>query len=107
MIDVRSVIDEANRMPDAAIQFARGVSEVRTPEHLIPLRTEVRTRHSAELHAVHQALYERFNRTSDDYLNVFRAAAEMAVMERVGADHLTPHDRQVLRDLWTVLLSQT
>lgn len=60
------LLDEARRMPDAAIRFARGVSEVRTPEHLVPLRTRVRARHGAELATVHAALYERFDRTGED-----------------------------------------
>jgi hypothetical protein len=92
-------------MPDAAIRLARGVSEVRTPEHLIPLRTQVRERHGARLQAVHAALYERFDRTGDDYLNVFRAAAEMAVMEQVGAGSLSSADRRTLRQLWEDLLT--
>lgn len=91
-------------MPDAAVRFARGVSHVSTPDHLVPLRTLVRTKHSAELASVHAALYERFDRTSEDYLNVFRASAEMAVMERVGRDSLTPDDRRLLRQLWETLL---
>jgi hypothetical protein len=38
---------------------------------LVPLRTLVREKHHAELATVHEALYERFNQTSDDYRNVF------------------------------------
>jgi hypothetical protein len=100
-----NLINEARRMPDAAVSFARSVSEVRTPEHLVPLRTLVRTKYAAELASVHVALYERFDRTSEDYLNVFRAAAEMAVMERVGRDTLPRSDSQVLRQLWEALLA--
>lgn len=102
MVDL---MDEARRMPYASISFARGVSEVRTPEHLIPLRTRVRERHWSLLGSVHNVLYERFDRTSDDYLNVFRAAAEMAVMAEVGRDSITPQDYQVLRQLWVDLLN--
>jgi xanthine dehydrogenase iron-sulfur cluster and FAD-binding subunit A len=91
-------------MPDAAIRFARGVSSVRTPEHLVSLRTLVREQHHAELATAHEALYERFNRASEDYVNVFRAAAELAVMERVGGDQLPTADRRILRDLWEALL---
>ncbi|WP_309117559.1 hypothetical protein [Saccharothrix sp.] len=98
------LIDEARRMPDAAIRFAQGVSMVRTPDHLVPLRTLVRERHAATLGAVHTALYERFDRTRDDYLNVFRAAAEIAVMEQVGAFTLPVADRRLLRELWEALL---
>ena len=105
LVAVNDLVSEALRMPDAAVQFARGVSEVRTPQHLIPLRTFVREQHGNSLAAVHAALYERFDRTSDDYLNVFRAAAEMAVMERVGRDELPVDDRRLLRQLWEALLS--
>lgn len=84
-------------MPDAAVRLARGVSEVRTPQHLVPLRTQVRQELGTELAAVHTTLSERLNRTSEDYLNVFRAAAEMAVMEQAGRETLPLTDRRVLR----------
>jgi hypothetical protein len=99
------LIAEAWRMPDASVRFARGTSSVWTPAHLVPLRTLVRRKHHAELAAVHAALYERFNQTSEDYLNVFRAAAEMAVMEQVGRGTLSVADRQLLRQLWEALLA--
>lgn len=99
------LLDEARQMPDAAKRFARGVSSVHTPDHLVPLRTMVRERHRAELLAVHAALEERFDRTSDDFLNVFRAASEMALMEAVARDQLPPNDRAALRDLWQTLLN--
>jgi hypothetical protein len=102
---MNSVIAEAQRMPSAAVRFARGVSSVRTPEHLVPLRTFVREQCASSLAALHQALYERYGRTTDDYLNVFRAAAEMAVMEEVGRDQLSLEDRQALRNLWDALLN--
>jgi hypothetical protein len=35
-------------MPNASIRFARGVSEVWTPEHLIPLRDAVREHRRGE-----------------------------------------------------------
>jgi hypothetical protein len=38
-------------------------------------------------------------------LNVFRAAAEMAVMDRVGRDELPMEDRRPLRQLWDDLLN--
>ncbi|MBN3507683.1 hypothetical protein JYB55_02380 [Mycolicibacterium septicum] len=104
MVDL---IAEASQMPDAAIRFARGVSQVWTPEHLVPLRTIVRKRHSGELGAVHAALDDRFNDRNADWMGVFRAAAEMAVMEQVGRKELSPQDRALLRQLWTALLAAT
>jgi len=94
-------------MPDAAIRFARGVSQVWTPEHLVPLRTTVRKRHSDQRGSVHAALDERFNDRNADWMGDFRAAAEMAVMEQVGHRELEPEDRALLRQLWTALLSAT
>ena len=34
------VMLETAQMTDTAISFARGVSQVRTPEHLVPLRVK-------------------------------------------------------------------
>ena len=101
------LISEASQMPDAAIRFARGVSEVWTPKHLVPLRTNVRQQHAGQLRAVHAALDERFNQPTADWMGVFRAAAEMAVMEDVGRKQLTQKDRGLLRQLWTALLTAT
>lgn len=104
---VSDLLEEAQRMPAASIRFARGVSQVRTPEHLIPLRTRVRSKHGGELLQVHGAINERFGTTgaSDDYVNVFYAASEMALMERVAHQELPPEDRRALRRLWEDLLS--
>jgi hypothetical protein len=101
------LISEAAQMPDAAVGFARGVGQVWTPEHLVPLRTSVRQHHRAQLHAVHAALDQRFKEPNADWMGVFRAAAEMAVMEQVGRQKLTPKDRGLLRQLWTALLTAT
>lgn len=92
-------------MPDAAIRVAQGVSQVWTPEHLVPLRDLVRDRHHADLSAIFAALDERLHPTGANYYNVFRAAAEMALMEQVGRDTLPMHDRQALRQLWDALLT--
>jgi hypothetical protein len=101
------LISEAAQMPDAAVGFARGVGQVWTPEHLVPLRTSVRQHHRAQLHAVHAALDQRFKEPNADWMGVFRAAAEMAVMEQVGRQKLTPKDRGLMRQLWTALLTAT
>lgn len=96
-------------MPDPSIRLARDVSEVRTPEHLVPLRTHVRSKHRAALGQLHAAIDERFGSTgaSQDYVNVFYAASEMALMERIGRADLSPEDRRTLRRLWEDLLSAT
>jgi hypothetical protein len=39
-------------------------------------------------------------------VNVFYAAGEMAVMERVGRDELPDTDRATLRNLWETLLAE-
>lgn len=101
------LISEAAQMPDAAVRFARGVGQVRTPEHLVPLRTSVRQHHAGQLRAVHAALDQRFKQPNADWMGVFRASAEMAVMENVGRQGLTPTDRGLLRQLWTALLTAT
>lgn len=101
------LIAEAAQMPDAAVRFARGVGQVWTPEHLVPLRTRVREKRTAALHAVHAALDQRFKQPNAEWMGVFRAAAEMAVMEQVGHQELTPEDRALLRQLWTALLAAT
>jgi hypothetical protein len=77
---VNDLLDEARRMPDASVRFARGVSQVGTPQHLVGLRTRVRSEHRGQLTAVHHEIDERFGTTgaSDDYINVFYAASEMA-----------------------------
>lgn len=96
-------------MPDAAIRFARDVSQVWTPEHLVSLREHVRTERRGDLLAVHEAINQRFGTTgaATDYVNVFYAASEMAVMAEVGRDQLAAADRQLLRQLWDDLLAAT
>lgn len=99
------LIAEAGQMPDASIEFVRrNVGWVTTPEHLIPLRTEVRENHGAKLGAVFEALRQRFGRSDTEWFGAFQAAAEHAVMVEVGGDRLTPGDKRVLRDLWEHLL---
>jgi hypothetical protein len=106
---VNDLLSEAQRLPEASIKFARGVSHVRTPEHLIPLRTEVRETHRGQLLQLHEQINRRFGTTgaSDDYVNVFYAASEMALMEWVGRKELPDSDRRSLRNLWEALLYAT
>lgn len=94
-------------MPAASIDFADAVSEVRTPEHLMGLRDRVRGSHRGRLLQLHSAINERFGTTgaSDDYVNVFYAASEMALMEYVGGESLSQRDRRALRRLWESLLA--
>lgn len=94
-------------MPAASVRFARGVSEVRVPAHLVPLRERVRRDHPGDLRAVHAAIEQRFGTTGarDDYVNVFYAASEMALMARVGRESLSAEDRRTLRRLWEDLLA--
>jgi hypothetical protein len=103
---VNELLNEARRMPDASIRLAKDVSYVQTRQHLIQFRTDVRTKHRASLLALHAAINERFGTTgaASDYVNVFYAASEMALMERVGRDSLSPVDRRTLRRLWEHLL---
>jgi hypothetical protein len=101
------LISEAAQMPDAAVRFAQGVGQVWTPEHLVPLRTSVRQNHGGQLRAVHAALDQRFKQPTAEWMGVFRAAAEMAVMEQVGQRELAPADRGLLRQLWNALLAAT
>ncbi|MBU8824133.1 hypothetical protein [Mycolicibacterium goodii] len=99
------MIAEVELMPDAAIEFVRkNVGWVVTPEHLIPLRTEVREHHGGKLVAVFEALKKRFGRSDTEWFGAFQAAAEHAVMVEVGGDTLTASDKRVLRDLWEHLL---
>lgn len=96
-------------MPEASLRLARQISEVWTPQHLVPLRTLVRSKHRAALRELHAAIDDRFGTTgaSDDYVNVFYAASEMALMEHVGRADLRAQDRQTLRRLWEDLLAAT
>lgn len=99
------LIAEAEQMPDAAVEFIRrNVGYVRTPEHLIPLRTEVREKHTGMLAAVFEALRTRFGQSDAEWFGAFQAAAEMAVMVEVGGSALSPADQSELRDLWEHLL---
>ena len=101
---VGDLIAEAAQMPDAAIRFARGVGSVWTPEHLVPLRTRVRQQHATQLRGLHAALDKRFSQPNADWMGVFRAAAEMALMEQIARKELKPEDRLLLRQLWLALL---
>jgi hypothetical protein len=106
---MQELLAEAAHMPDAAIRVARGISEVRTPEKLVPLREHVLEKHRGALHQLFAAIDERYGTTGarTDYVNVFYAAGEMAVMEMVGRQELSPADRRTLRDLWEHLLYAT
>lgn len=76
-------------------------------EDLVPLRDRIRKHNGGQLRALHAAIDERFGTTgaSDDYVNVFYAASEMALMEELGRTELSAGQRQSLRMLWTDLLS--
>jgi hypothetical protein len=104
---VNDLIDEARRMPDASVRFAREVYEVQTPKHLIPLRKHVRSHFSGALQQIETAIDKRFGTTgaSTDYINVFYAAGEMALMEQVSRKSLSSTHRQTLRSLWENLLA--
>ncbi|AHC27880.1 MULTISPECIES: hypothetical protein [Mycobacteriaceae] len=107
MPDVGDLIAEAAQMPDASVRFAQGVSNVWTPEHLVALRDIVRREHTQQLRLVHAALDRRFEQPNVNWMGVFRAAAEMAVMERVGHEELPVEDRNLLLQLWRALLAAT
>ncbi|MDP1850772.1 MAG: hypothetical protein Q8K79_23475 [Solirubrobacteraceae bacterium] len=106
---MQQLLEEAGRLPDAAVRFARGISQVWTPGHLVPLRGRVRTDHRSDLLAVHEAINQRFGTTgaTSDYVNVFYAASEMAVMAEVGGHELSGEDKRLLRRLWEDLLAAT
>lgn len=93
-------------MPNGSIAFARGISQVWTPEEFIPLRTHVREKHHASFRELQNAINDRFGTDGgrDDFVNVFYAAAEMALMEDVGRKQLRQDDRRMLRRLWEHLL---
>jgi hypothetical protein len=99
---MQHLIEEAARMPAGSKRFAEGVDSVWTPQHLVPLRTYVPENHWNQLLQVHAAINERFGTTgaTDDYINVFYAASEMALMEWVGRSELSDEDQRSLRNLW-------
>ncbi|PWR12621.1 hypothetical protein DKT69_23410 [Micromonospora sicca] len=99
---MQHLLTEAQETPTAALDYAQGVSEVRTPEHLVPLREVVRRQNRSELNALFAAINERFGAT-EPVIGVFYAAGEMAVMAEVGRSDLEPQDRRLLRQLWAVL----
>jgi hypothetical protein len=105
--DVGDLTAEAAQMPDASVRFAQGVSNVWTPEHLVALRDIVRRQHAPELRSVHAALDRRFEQPNANWMGVFRAAAEMAVMEQVGHQELPAEDCNLLLQLWRALLAAT
>lgn len=78
------------------------------PTHLVALPEHVLQARRGELAAVHEAINERFGTTgaTDDYVNVFYAASDMAVMANAGTD-LPAGDRVLLRQLWEALLNAT
>lgn len=101
------LLAETRRMSNRSIAFARGVSQVWTPDHLVPLRDQVRKDHRGDLLRVHHEINLRFGTTgaTTDFVNVFYAASEMALMAEVGGDDLSDEDRQTLRRLWNDLLA--
>ena len=109
MTGLNDLLNEAGSMPDASVRFARGVSQVWTPDDLIPLREYVRSEHRSAFHRLQVEISERFGTSGarDDYVNVFYAAAEMALMERVARQELSIDDRRTPRRLWESLLRAT
>jgi len=104
------LLDEAQRMPDASIRLARDASYVvETPRHLLDLRTRIRIEHRGQLLALHWQINRRFRTTAaqNNYVNVFYAASEMALMEAIGRNELSQDDCMTLRRLWNALLSAT
>jgi hypothetical protein len=102
------LLDEARRIPDASIRVARDVSYVLAtpPHHLLDLRARVRTEHRGELLALHWQIKKRFGTpVQNDYVNVFYAASEMALMEAIGRNELSQDDCTTLRRLWNALLN--
>jgi hypothetical protein len=49
-------------------------------------------------------LDRRFNQPHAEWMGVFRAAADVAVMVEVSGDELPPEDRQLLRNHWVTLV---
>lgn len=94
-------------MPQAAVSFAKQVSWVKVPDHLLPLRAQVLSKHRGQLRRLHSELERRFGTTgaTDDYVNVFYAASEQALMEYIGGSSLSSGDRHALRRLWNDLLA--
>jgi hypothetical protein len=103
-VNLNALLDEARRMPPGSVTFARGVGNVWTPEHLVPLRDHVRKDHREQLGALHAAIDERLG-APNKYVGVFYAASEMALMAEVGGDEFPPEDRRLLRQLWEDLLA--
>jgi len=94
-------------MSEASARYARGLGWVRVPEHLTALREHVLKSHRSDFARIQGAINDRFGTTgsSDNYINAFYAAAEMALMERVARDELSTDDRRTLRSLWERLLT--
>lgn len=101
------LVTEAQRMSEASARYARGLGWVRVPEHLTALREHVLKSHRSDFARIQGAINDRFGTTgsSDNYINAFYAAAEMALMERVARDELSTDDRRTLRSLWERLLT--
>jgi hypothetical protein len=95
---VSQLLAEIRDMPAAALTFARGVSKVRTPEHLVPVRDVVRADYAGELGLLFGALQERFPDVGS-FFGVFQAAVEMALMEHLARDELPVAERRLLRQL--------
>ena len=55
---------------------------------MVPLLDRVRTNHKAQLEALNASLDRRFNQPDANWMGVFRAGGEMAVMELVGRQQL-------------------
>jgi hypothetical protein len=83
------------------------VSNVWTPEHLVAFRGIVRRDYAQQSRLVHAALDRRFEQPNANWMGVFRAAAEMAVMEQVGHQELPAEDCDRLLQLWRALLATT
>ncbi|HEY2949779.1 MAG TPA: hypothetical protein VGJ53_15510 [Micromonosporaceae bacterium] len=97
------LLDEARRMPPASLSFARSVSNVWPPDHLVNLREMVRKHYRGDLGTLHTTLEEHLP-DAGAQLGVYLAAGEMALMEAVGRSVLPAEDRRALRKLWDTLL---
>jgi hypothetical protein len=103
---VDELVEEAQRIPFAAVRRAREISWIKPPDHLAHLVDRVRREHGGLLGEVHTEIDERLaGRDVDGERGAFYAASELALIEALWRSQLAAEDRVALRAPWEHLLA--
>ena len=103
---MHELLAEAEQLPVAAVGRARSIAWIGPPAHLKELVARVRREHGGALRQLHEAIRRRLAGSGlGSEFGAFRAASELALIERIWRRELEGSDRRALRAPWEHLRS--